>query len=97
MLTCDPLKNTCASSNQVFYLIFTYSVLRFAYELLNDYREIPFANISASCEISITQQVYDHINQLSLDFHLNRETGKFVRIISKGSQSFALILIMVIF
>ena len=55
MLTCDPIKNTCPSSNEIFYLICAFSFLRFAYDLLNDYREIPFANISATCEISITQ------------------------------------------
>lgn len=69
-----------------------YCLTRFSADFANNIREIPFANISASAEIFIAQLVYTHITNQSLAFHLSRETGKVIRIVSRGSQSFAMIL-----
>jgi ABC-type multidrug transport system fused ATPase/permease subunit len=75
-----------------YLLIGMYCVTRFTADFANNIREIPFANISASAEIHIAQLVYTHITNQSLAFHLSRETGKVIRIVSRGSQSFAMIL-----
>ena len=75
-----------------YLLILLYFVVRLASESCNMVREVTFASISASAEVSIASRVYNHIQGLSLSFHLSRETGKIVRICSKGSQSFAQIL-----
>ena len=50
--------------------------------------------MAATAEISIAHDVYDHVQRQSLAFHLGRETGKIIRIVSKGSQSFATVLRM---
>jgi ABC-type transport system involved in Fe-S cluster assembly fused permease/ATPase subunit len=41
--------------------------------------------------------VYNHVTHQSLAFHLSRETGKIIRIVSRGSQSFAQILRLTVF
>ena len=51
--------------------------------------------MAATAEISIAHDVYDHVQRQSLAFHLGRETGKIIRIVSRGSQSFSSILRMV--
>jgi len=70
-------------------LILLYAVTKFVAEFLNYIREIPFAYIAANAEKYIAALVYRHIQNQSLAFHLSRETGKIIRIVSKGSNSFA--------
>jgi ABC-type transport system involved in Fe-S cluster assembly fused permease/ATPase subunit len=74
-----------------------YCVVRFSADFVNNIREIPFANVSASAEIFIAHLVYTHIQNQSLAFHLSRETGKVIRTVSRGSQSFSTILRMALF
>ena len=80
-----------------YYLICLYIAVRIAAEGCNLSREISFASISASAEVHIASLVYNHIQNQSLRFHLSRETGKIIRICSKGSQSFAQILRFALF
>lgn len=75
-------------------LIIGYALVKFLGDFLNNIREIPYANMAAAAEISIAHDVYDHVQRQSLAFHLSRETGKIIRIVSKGSQSFATVLRM---
>lgn len=74
-----------------------YAIVRFTADFVNNIREIPFANVSASAEIYIAHLVYSHIQNQSLAFHLSRETGKVIRTVSRGSQSFSTILRMALF
>ena len=48
-------------------------------------------------EVSIAHDVYDHVQRQQLAFHLNRQTGKIIRLVSRGSQAFATILRMLMF
>jgi ATP-binding cassette, subfamily B, heavy metal transporter len=64
-------------------------VVKFSAELVNNLREIPFATVMANAEVFIADKVYNHVQSQSLAFHLNRETGKIIRICSRGSSSFA--------
>ena len=41
--------------------------------------------------------MYDHVQNQSLNFHLNRETGKIIRAVQMGSQSFVRLLNILIF
>lgn len=54
-------------------------------DFLGYVREIPFANMGAIAEISIAYDVYDHVQRQCLAFHLGRETGKIIRVVSRGS------------
>lgn len=78
-------------------LIGAYVGFKFGNDLLNNLREIPYAALGAAAEIGIASDVYDHVQRLSLAFHLSRETGKLVRLVSRGSQSFNQVLRMLLF
>lgn len=82
----------CPTVTETYLLIGLYGFVKFAADFINYIREIPFAHMAARAEISIAHDVYDHVTRLSLAFHLSRETGKVIRIVSKGSQSFAQVL-----
>jgi ATP-binding cassette subfamily B protein len=85
----DSSKSTQAN---IFFLIGMYTLTRFSSDFINYIREIPFATVAASAEIYVADMVYNHVQHQSLAFHLSRETGKVIRIVSRGSQSFAAIL-----
>jgi ATP-binding cassette subfamily B protein len=85
------------TAEYTYLLVAMYAVIRFLADFVNNIREIPFANVSASAEIYIAHLVYSHTQNQSLAYHLSRETGKVVRIVSRGSQSFAQILRIALF
>ena len=93
----DGVHETCPDSGNTYFLVAMYCMVRFAADFVNNIREIPFANVSASAEIFIAHLVYTHIQNQSLAFHLSRETGKVIRTVSRGSQSFSTILRMALF
>lgn len=99
-MTCDTSLDPvgCGSDHTITYILVSmYAVVRFSSDLVNNLRELPFANVSAAAEIYIAHLVYNHIQNQSLAFHLSRETGKVIRIVSRGSQSFAQILRLALF
>lgn len=78
----------CPSHQQTYAIIGIYILTKFLLDFVNYTREIPFANMGAVAEISIANDVYDHVQKQSLAFHLGRETGKIIRVVSRGSQQF---------
>lgn len=88
-ITCNSEKGSggdCPHTAEYTYiLVALYAVIRFLADFVNNIREIPFANVSASAEIYIAHLVYSHTQNQSLAYHLSRETGKVVRIVSRGS------------
>lgn len=49
------------SHGHTYLLVTMYCVVRFLADFVNNIREIPFANVSASAEIYIAHLVYNHI------------------------------------
>jgi ABC-type multidrug transport system fused ATPase/permease subunit len=87
----------CPSETETYMIIGLYALVKFTADFINYIREIPYANMAAVAEISIAHDVYDHVQRQCLAFHLGRETGKIIRIVSRGSQSFASVLRMLWF
>ncbi|USO01267.1 MAG: ABC transporter ATP-binding protein/permease [Alphaproteobacteria bacterium] len=50
-------------------------------------RDIIFTRVESTLHKHIVLNVFQHIHQLSLDFHLKKRTGSLGRIIERGSQS----------
>lgn len=73
------------SPEETYALILMYTGVKFCYELLNTLRDIPYQRMAATAEITIADEVYHHVQSLSLAYHLSRETGKVIRIVSRGS------------
>mmetsp|Transcript_11075 Transcript_11075/g.16835 ORF Transcript_11075/g.16835 Transcript_11075/m.16835 type:complete len:124 (+) Transcript_11075:240-611(+) len=84
-VACDSSTELCPEVQETYMLIVLYALVKFLSDLINYIREVPFAYVSANAEKHIAALVYSHIQNQSLAFHLNRETGKIIRIVSKGS------------
>jgi ABC-type multidrug transport system fused ATPase/permease subunit len=95
-IICDPEKKKqdwlfkfsdekCRSNEEVYVLIGVYALIKLFTDTINYVRDWPMAIISARIETHIAHDVYDHVQRQSLAFHLNRETGKIIRIVSNGS------------
>lgn len=87
----------CPTQEETYTYIMFYAGIKLAYDMLHTYREIPFAKMQSQAEVSIAHDVYDHVQRLSMAYHLSRETGKIVRIVSRGAQSFSSVLRMTFF
>ena len=88
-IICDIDTEDCPSSEETYTLITFYVIAKFSSDIINNLREIPYTMMAAQAEISIAHDVHDHVQRQSIAFHLSRETGKIIRMVSKGSQSFA--------
>ena len=105
-ISCEPVDDDdimatttegCPDAEDTYILIIVYAVCKFLNEFINYLRELPFAYTTANAEKHIAELVYRHVTNLSLAFHLSRETGKVVKIVAKGAHAFALILRYMLF
>lgn len=68
-------------------LLLFYGVLRFSTSLFAELREILFARVTQRAVRQLTLEVFRHMHELSLRFHLQRQTGAVSRDIERGSRS----------
>ena len=78
-------------------LLFAYGILRFINSAFNELRDVIFARVRyhAMRELSVT--TLQHLHDLSLRFHLERNTGAISRDMERGAQSFSSILNYLVF
>ena len=62
----------CPTAEETYTLILIYTGIKLSYDILNTFRDIPFAKMSAGAEIAIADEVYHHVQSLSLAYHLSR-------------------------
>ena len=91
------MEEGCPDHEGIYIWILLYALTKFGAEFVNYIREIPFAYIAANAEKHIAAIIYEHVQSLSLAWHLHRETGKVIRIVGKGAHSFAHILRYMLF
>eukprot|EP01083_Nonionella_stella_P099966 281384_1 len=77
--------------------ILVYGAVRFGSDTLGEIRSIVFARVGAQMEREIALQVFNHLQNLSLNYHLNRKTGSVLRSVSRGASSFATVLRVALF
>jgi len=70
-------------------LIVLYGILRFSVSLFTELRELLFARVTQRAVRRIALQVFEHLHQLSLRFHLERQTGGLTRDIERGTRAIA--------
>ncbi|EXI87897.1 MAG: putative multidrug export ATP-binding/permease protein [Candidatus Accumulibacter sp. BA-94] len=68
-------------------LLLLYGALRFSASLFAELREILFARVTQRAVRRIALDVFRHLHELSLRFHLERQTGGVSRDIERGSRS----------
>lgn len=77
--------------------IVIYGGVRFTGTFFQQLRDIVFSEVAANTERQVALETFQHLQSLSLSFHLKRETGSVLRSISRGSTSFAQVLRLVSF
>lgn len=68
-------------------MIAAYGLLRFSTSLFTELRELVFAKATEGATRSIALQVFGHLHDLSLRFHLERQTGGMTRDIERGTRA----------
>lgn len=78
-------------------LIVGYGLLRFSGTLFNELRTGLFATASQQTSRAISRRVFKHLHQLSLRFHLDRQTGRLSRDLERGTRAINSLLSYLIF
>jgi len=74
-----------------------YGALRFATSLFAEFRDVVFAKVTQNSIRRITIKVFRHLHQLSLRFHLDRQTGGMSRDLERGAAGIRFLLNFMIF
>ncbi|WP_291992879.1 ABC transporter ATP-binding protein/permease [Candidatus Accumulibacter sp. ACC003] len=85
----DALSSTQQALSLPALLLLLYGALRFSSALFTELREILFARVTQRAVRRIALDVFRHLHELSLRFHLHRETGGVSRDIERGSRAIA--------
>jgi len=78
-------------------LLLGYGALRFATSLFGELRDVVFAKVAQNSIRRITIKVFRHLHQLSLRFHLERQTGGMSRDLERGAAGIRFLLNFMIF
>jgi len=78
-------------------LLVAYGALRLISGLFNELRDILFARVRYSAMHQMSVDVLKHLHQLSLRFHLERNTGGISRDLERGTRSLASVLNLLVF
>ncbi|MEM7392987.1 MAG: ABC transporter transmembrane domain-containing protein, partial [Verrucomicrobiota bacterium] len=73
-------------------LIIAYGVARIMVTGFGELRDLIFIRVSQHAQRSISQQTFEHLHNLSLDFHLSRKTGDLSRVIERGTRAIQFVL-----
>ncbi len=79
------------------FLLIGYGLLRFSTSLFQELRNAVFAKASQRATRRIALKVFQHLHELALRFHLDRQTGGVSRDIERGSRSITQLLHFLIF
>jgi len=78
-------------------LVVAYSVARFAGVLFDNLRNALFEKVGQNAARRLAGQVFRHIHDLSLSFHLERRTGSLTKIVERGTKSIDMMLYFLLF
>ncbi|MEW8624791.1 MAG: ABC transporter ATP-binding protein/permease [Candidatus Thiodiazotropha sp.] len=79
------------------FLLLGYGVLRLASSLFNELRDAIFARVRYRAMRNLSNKVLTHLHDLSLRFHLERQTGAISRDLERGTRSVSTILNYMVF
>jgi ABC-type transport system involved in Fe-S cluster assembly fused permease/ATPase subunit len=78
-------------------LLAAYALLRVSSTLFNELRDIVFVKVAQRAMRRIALEVFHHLHELSLRFHLERQTGGLTRDIERGTRGIATLLSFMVF
>jgi ATP-binding cassette subfamily B protein len=78
-------------------LVVGYSVARFAGVLADNLRNALFEKVGQRAARKLAGQMFRHVHDLSLRFHLERRTGSLTKIVERGTKSIDMMLYFLLF
>lgn len=75
-----------------FGLIVAYGLARFLTGIFEELRDLIFAKVEQHAQRTIALNTFRHLHNLSLDFHLSRQTGGLSRVIERGTRGIQFLL-----
>jgi len=78
-------------------LIVGYGVLRLASTAFGELRDAIFAKVAQGAIRRVALETFNHLHQLSLNYHVNRQTGGVTRDISRGTRGIGSLLSFMLF
>ena len=93
----DRMSAGTAALSVVAGLVAAYAVARFAGVLSDNLRNALFEKVGQSAARRLAGQVFRHIHDLSLRFHLERRTGSLTKIVERGTKSIDMMLYFILF
>ncbi len=79
------------------FLILAYGLLRLFSTLFGELRDALFAKVTQRAIRRVALQVFEHLHNLSLRFHLERQTGGVSRDIERGTRGISFLLTFLLF
>ncbi len=79
------------------FLLLAYGLLRFCSTLFGELRDAVFAKVMQRAIRRVALQVFRHLHNLALRFHLERQTGGISRDIERGSRGIGFLLNFMLF
>ncbi|MEM7400363.1 MAG: ABC transporter ATP-binding protein/permease [Pseudomonadota bacterium] len=78
-------------------LLLAYGALRLTTALFNELRDVLFARVRYRAIQKLSTRVLEHLHNLPLRFHLERQTGSITRDLERGTQSLSSIINYMVF
>ncbi|KAI3634322.1 hypothetical protein MIR68_007926 [Amoeboaphelidium protococcarum] len=94
-----PLIEASGSSvmNAAGALLIGYGAARLGASLFSEFRNVVFANVAQSAIRKVSRQVFYHLLNLDLSWHLSRQTGGLSRAIDRGTKGISFLLSSIVF
>lgn len=73
-------------------VILAYGIARVSAAVFGELRDYIFVNVAQSAQRRIALITFQHLHNLSLDFHLSRQTGGLSRVIERGTRGIQTVL-----
>ncbi len=86
-----------AAASIAIALVLAYAGARFAGVLFDNMRNIVFERVGQDATRRLAVNVFAHLHQLSLRFHLSRRTGAVTKVIERGTKSIDTMLYFLLF
>merc|ERR1719270_2649174 len=97
VLHLDPATSQAAVTTTVTAALVGYGVARASALGFNELRNAVFARVAQHSIRRIAQNVFRHLHNLDLTFHLNRQTGALSKTIDRGSRGISFVLSALVF
>jgi ABC-type transport system involved in Fe-S cluster assembly fused permease/ATPase subunit len=69
------------------WLIMGYGLVRLSSTFFSEVRDLFFAPIEQKAIRKLSRQVFEHVHNLDVQFHLNRKTGELTRVLERGGRA----------